>query len=115
MAKFVVWPSEVDSRLSRKYGRTVGRNLAIEAPSLSEISEAARSLGMKVEVEPDKLNPRLCGLGEEYYVRGMLRIEGRDGKGESLRNICLRIAETRRTSSKRTKSKKHRSKRKKRH
>ncbi len=30
--KFVVWPSEIDSRLPRKYGRLVKKEVALEAP-----------------------------------------------------------------------------------
>lgn len=94
--KFVVWPSEIDSRLPRKYGRLVKKEVAVEAPTPEEIRDAAELLGMKViEFEPEKLNPRLSGIDEELRTKGMLRIESPYPKGKSLRMICEKIRELR--------------------
>ncbi|WP_297467029.1 signal recognition particle protein Srp19 [Thermococcus sp.] len=107
--KFAVWPSELDSRLSRKYGRTVPKNVAVNAPKLSEIEDAAVILGMKVvEKDHSKLNPRLSGLDEELRTYGFLRIESPYGKGKSLKMIAEKIRELR----SRTKSGKGKAKRK---
>ncbi|WP_297436717.1 signal recognition particle protein Srp19 [Thermococcus sp.] len=112
MKKFVIWPNELDSRLSRRYGRAVSRGISVNGPRLSEIVEAAESLGMKIlESEPTKLNPRLAGLEEEYQTRGMLRVESRHPKTKSLKMIAQKIKEIRDT---RAKAKKPKSKRKKR-
>jgi len=108
MRKFVVWPSEIDARLSRKYGRAVGRGIAVNAPKMEEIVEAAKALGMKVvEIEAEKLNPRLSGLDEEYRSRGMLRIESNHPKGKSLRMISQKVRELRKARGK-SKGKKRR-------
>ena len=94
--KFVVWPNELDSRLSRKYGRVVPRNVAVKEPRLSEIEDAAIILGMKViEKDPEKLNPRLSGLDEELRTYGFLRVESPYGKGKSLKMIAEKIRELR--------------------
>jgi len=115
MGKFIVWPSEVDARLSRKYGRVIRRDLAVERPTIHEIAEAAESLGMRViELEGEKLNPRLSGLDEEYRSKGAARIESPHGKTKSLRLISQKIREIRKTRAKQSKSKKRKSKRKKR-
>ncbi len=115
MGKFIVWPSEIDSRLPRKYGRAIRKDLAVEKPSIQEIAEAAESVGMKVvELEVEKINPRLSGLDEEYRLRGMARIESPHGKTKSLRLISQKIREIRKTRAKQSKSKKRKSKRKKR-
>ncbi len=113
MRKFVVWPNELDSRLSRRYGRAVGKEFAVDAPKIQEIIDAAESLGMKVvEFDEGKLNPRLSGLEEEYRLRGMVRLESKHPKGKALRMIGQKIREIRKT---RAKSKERRkSKRKKR-
>jgi len=115
MGKFIVWPSEIDARLPRKYGRVIRKDLAVEKPSIHEIVEAAESLGMKViELEGEKINPRLSGLDEEYRLRGMARVESPHGKTKSLRLIAQKIREIRKIRAKQSKSKKHKSKRKKR-
>jgi len=107
MPRFVVWPSELDSRLSRRYGRVVPKNVAVKEPSVSEIEDAAIILGMKiVEKDPEKLNPRLSGLDEELRTPGVLTIESQYGKGKSLRLIAEKIRELRsRTKKGKTKRK----------
>ena len=107
--KFAVWPSELDARLSRKYGRTVPKNVAVDAPKISEIEDAVLILGMKVvEKDSSKLNPRLSGLDEELRTPGFLRIESPYGKGKSLKMIAEKIRELR------SKAKKSKAKRKRR-
>ncbi len=98
MRKFVVWASELDARLSRKYGREIPKNLAVESPKLDEIIEATKTLGMKiVKVEWDKLNPRVSGLDETLRAKGMLVIESKYGKSKSLRLIAQKIREFRKS------------------
>ncbi|WP_297460929.1 signal recognition particle protein Srp19 [Thermococcus sp.] len=111
MKRFVVWPGEIDARLSRKYGRAVGNEFAVDRPSIDEITDAALSLGMKViERDGRKLNPRLAGLDEEYRTRGMLIVESEYTKGKSLRMIAQKIRELRRIRSKGRKKRKSRKK-----
>ncbi|NJE02271.1 signal recognition particle protein Srp19 [Thermococcus sp. JdF3] len=115
MRKFVVWPSELDARLSRRYGRAVSRELAIDGPKVQEIADAALALGMRViELDEEKLNPRLAGLDDEYRLRGMLRIESRHPKGKSLRMLGQKIREIRKTQVKPRGKKKRKSGKKKR-
>ncbi|NJE08059.1 signal recognition particle protein Srp19 [Thermococcus sp. M39] len=98
MKKFVVWANELDARLSRKYGREVPKNLAVESPKLDEIIRAAEALNMKiVEVESEKMNPRLSGLDESLRTRGMLIVESRHGKSKSLKLIAQKIREFRKS------------------
>ncbi len=115
MGKFIVWPSEIDARLTRKYGRLIRGDLAVEGPSVHEIVDAAQSLGMRVvEFDANKLNPRLAGLDEEYRLKGMVRMESPHGKGKSLRLLAQKIREIRKARSKQSKPKKHKSGKKKR-
>lgn len=108
--RFVVWPSELDSRLSRRYGRAVPKNLAVEAPKFSEIEDAVVILGMNVvEKDHSKLNPRLSGLDEELRTYGFLVVESPYGKGKSLKMIAEKIRELRsRAKPKKGKTKKRR-------
>ena len=97
MGRFVVWPCELDSRLSRKYGRIIPKNLAIEKPSLDEIIEVDETLNLKiVEVDREKLNPRLSGIDEELRTYGRIIIESPYGKVKTLRLIAQKIREFRR-------------------
>ncbi|NJE09450.1 signal recognition particle protein Srp19 [Thermococcus sp. MAR1] len=115
MKRFVVWPSELDVRLSRRYGRAVGKEFAVDGPKIGEIADAARALGMKiVEMDESKLNPRLAGLDEEYRLRGMLRLESKHSKGKSLKMIGQKIREIRKIQAKAKGKKKHKSRKKKR-
>ena len=112
MRKFVIWPNELDSRLSRRYGRAVSKGVSVNEPKLPEIVEAAESLGMRVtDSDPARLNPRLAGLEEGYRIRGMLRVESGHPKTKTLKMIAQKIKEIRNT---RAKAKRSKSKRKKR-
>ncbi|AEC51370.1 signal recognition particle protein Srp19 [Pyrococcus sp. NA2] len=96
MPRFVVWPCELDSRISRRYGRIVPKTLAIEKPSVEEIVKAVEVLGFKViEVEMDKLNPRLSGIDEELRTYGRVIIESPYGKGKTLKIIAQKVRELR--------------------
>lgn len=98
MRKFVLWTNELDSRLSKKYGREVPRNLAVESPKLEEIIKAAEALGMKVvKIEWEKLNPRLSGVDETLRTKGMVVIESKYGKSKSLKLIVQKIREFRKS------------------
>ena len=115
MRKFVVWPNELDARLSRRYGRAVGKEFAVDSPRVQEIADAAVALGMKVvEMDGEKINPRLAGLDEAYRLRGMLRIESKHPKGKSLRMLGQKIREIRKTQAKSKGKKKLKSGKKKR-
>ncbi|WP_461866452.1 signal recognition particle protein Srp19 [Thermococcus sp.] len=101
MGKFVVWTSEINAQLSRKYGREVPKNLAIDNPKIDEIINAAKSLGIVViEVERDKLNPRLAGLDESLRSSGRLLVESKHGKSKTLKLISQKIRESRKLKGK---------------
>ncbi|MFA4663128.1 signal recognition particle protein Srp19 [Pyrococcus kukulkanii] len=96
MRKFVVWPSELDARLTKKYGRVVPRNIAVDSPSLDEIVDALEMIGAKVvEIERDKLNPRLSGIDEDLRTYGMLVVESPYGKAKTLKLVAQKIRELR--------------------
>ena len=96
MSRFVVWVSELDSRLSRKYGRMVSKSNAVRAPREGEVFEALKAAGIKIiERHPEKMNPRLAGLDEELRVRGMFIVENEKGKSKTIRIIAQRIHESR--------------------
>ncbi len=98
MGRFVVWTSEIDSRLPRRYGREVPRNLAVESPKIGEVVEAAEALRMRiVKIERDRLNPKLAGLDENLRSYGRLIVESKYSKSKSLRLIAQKIREFRKS------------------
>ncbi|AIF68483.1 hypothetical protein PAP_00180 [Palaeococcus pacificus DY20341] len=102
MKKFVIWPNEIDARLSKKYGRQVSKTSAVSTPKLKEIVDAIRYIDAKIiEIDENKLNPRLSGLDEEFKIRGMIKVESRYGKSETLRLIAEKIKEFRKPKKRR--------------
>jgi len=98
MTKFVVWANEINAQLSRKYGREIPKNIAVDNPKIDEIINAAETLGIRIiEVERDKLNPRLAGLEETLRSRGRLVIESKHGKSKTLKLIAQKIRESRKS------------------
>ncbi|MDV3104742.1 signal recognition particle protein Srp19 [Thermococcus waiotapuensis] len=99
MPRFVVWPSELDGRLSRKYGRLVPKTMAVDSPSFSELEDALLALGVKIiEKDHTKLNPRLSGLEEELRTRGFFVVESPHGKAKTLKMVAQKIRELRKRS-----------------
>lgn len=79
----MIWPSYFDIEFSRKEGRKVKKSLAIKNPTIDEIFQAAKKIG---------LNPL---KEEKSYPKKWWRKEGRivvDKKGKKV-EIIRRIAE----------------------
>jgi signal recognition particle subunit SRP19 len=55
--RIIVWPANLDSVKPRTEGRKVAKGLAIPAPRLDEISEAAKRLFLEAELVPGKSRP----------------------------------------------------------
>lgn len=49
--KIIVWPHYFDKALTRGQGRRVPADLAVENPKAHDVAQAARTLGLKVELE----------------------------------------------------------------
>lgn len=102
MKRFVIWTNELDSRLSKRYGREVSKTFAVDAPSIGEIVGAIRYLNVRIiDVDEEKLNPRLSGLDENLRSRGMIKVESDYGKSETLRLIAQKIRELRKPKKRR--------------
>ena len=54
----IVWPVYIDSKRSRGEGRKINKKNAVSDPKLTEISRAARKLGLNPKTEDDKAYPR---------------------------------------------------------
>lgn len=90
--RIVVYPSYIDKRLTRRLGRRVPREEAVDNPRLEEIYEAASDLGLDPLIEEDKAYPRTW-----YSRRGRVIVRKTDSKSRVLRSIAKRIKERRRS------------------
>ncbi|RLE82649.1 MAG: signal recognition particle protein Srp19 [Thermoprotei archaeon] len=54
---YILWPVYFDKNRSRREGRRVPLNLAVENPSVDEISFAVKKMGLEPVVERDKAHP----------------------------------------------------------
>jgi len=66
----ILWPAYFDKKLSRTQGRRVPLKFSVENPSLMEINKAARKLGFKTIIEPDKKYPK-----DWWNYKGRILIE----------------------------------------
>ncbi|MCF2165204.1 MULTISPECIES: signal recognition particle subunit SRP19 [Halobacterium] len=58
MVENVIWPAYFDAALSRRDGRRVPMELAVEEPSVDEIATAVQQVGYDAVVERDVAYPR---------------------------------------------------------
>ncbi|MEM3713031.1 MAG: signal recognition particle subunit SRP19/SEC65 family protein [Thermoproteota archaeon] len=58
----ILYPQYFDSKLSRKMGRRVPKNIAVSSPSLIRIKEACDKLGLKTMTEYEKTHPRMSNV-----------------------------------------------------
>ena len=58
MVENVLWPAYFDASRSRKEGRRVPLDLAVEDPSVDEIAQAVKQVGYDAVIERDKAYPR---------------------------------------------------------
>jgi len=66
--KIIVWPANLDSSKSRCEGRKIPKGIALQAPRLEEIREAAARLSLEVEVVPAKSRPRTWWEKAGYVI-----------------------------------------------
>ncbi|MDH5021261.1 signal recognition particle subunit SRP19 [Halobacterium rubrum] len=58
MVENVIWPAYFDAALSRREGRRVPEDLAVEEPTVDEIATAVQQVGYDAVVERDVAYPR---------------------------------------------------------
>ena len=58
MVEKVIWPAYFDAERSRREGRRVPEDMAIEEPTVDEIAEAVGQVGYDAVIERDVAYPR---------------------------------------------------------
>ena len=54
----IIWPTYFDAAKSRKEGRRVPKNCAVQAPKIAEVKEAADKLGLENELNIEAHFPK---------------------------------------------------------
>ncbi len=82
-AELIIWPTYFDFTKTRKEGRKIGRNLAIERPTVEELARAAEMLAIPFKIDKSAAYP-----GAWWEKSGRLFV----GKTMSKNKILVSIA-----------------------
>ena len=84
--KVIIWPTYFDSAKTRKEGRRVPKNLAVQSPKTMEIEMAAAKLGLKYETLQEVSYPR-----KPWQKTGMVMVEKEGSKERVIASIAKQI------------------------
>jgi signal recognition particle subunit SRP19 len=88
MVENVIWPAYLDASLTRREGRRVARDAAVEDPTVDEIAEAVGQVGYDAVIERDKSYSR------EFETRGRVLVQGADdaSKNDLVQAVAAYVA-----------------------
>ena len=86
--KAIIWPVYFDTTKTRKEGRRVPKNLAVQSPKIDEIKQAVDKLGLENEVNIEAHFPK-----NHWAKTGMILVEKREAKEKDINNIEAVIAD----------------------
>lgn len=89
-AELIIWPSYFDVTKSRKGGRRIGRNLAIERPTVEELARAAEISGIPYKIDKSAAYP-----GAWWEKSGRLFVTKAMPKGRMLVSIAKNLKKLR--------------------
>ncbi|MEF8849049.1 MAG: signal recognition particle subunit SRP19/SEC65 family protein [Candidatus Thermoplasmatota archaeon] len=84
--KYVVWPIYFEKSVSRKQGRKVPRNYAVEKPSLEDIYKISKKMGLKPVKEEEASYP-----SRPRSKKGRVLIDKKDSKSNLLKKISKQL------------------------
>ncbi|MDY6819223.1 MAG: signal recognition particle subunit SRP19 [Halobacteriales archaeon] len=89
MVEKVIWPAYLDSDRSRREGRRVPEDEAIDDPEVDEIAAAVQQVGYDAVIERDATYPR-----EPWRECGRVRVRNADdtGKNDLVRAVAAYVA-----------------------
>lgn len=82
----VIWPEYFDINLTRKQGRRVKKEFAVQSPSTELIFKISRNLGLYPELESDKVFP-----SRWFASKGRVKVKGKYSKTETIRMIAEKL------------------------
>jgi len=84
--KAIIWPIYFDVSKSRKKGRRVPKNMAVQSPKIAELKEAVDKLGLKNEVNLEAHFPKT-----HWAKTGMLFVEKKEAKEKIIKKIAKQL------------------------
>src|ERR1700690_2895482 len=84
--KAIIWPIYFDSSKTRKKGRRVSKNLAVQSPKISGLKEATDKLGLKNEINLEAHFPKM-----PWAKTGMLLVEKKEAKEKIIQKIAKQL------------------------
>lgn len=84
--KYVIWPLYFDKNASRREGRRVPEDLAIENPSVEKIFHIAKELGLNPLLERDARHP-----SRPWRKEGRILIDKKGKKEDLIREIARKL------------------------
>jgi signal recognition particle subunit SRP19 len=84
--KAIIWPVYFDASKTRKKGRRVPKNLAVQFPKIAELKEATDKLGLKNEVNLEAHFPKI-----PWSKTGMLLVEKKEAKAKIIQKIAKQL------------------------
>jgi signal recognition particle subunit SRP19 len=88
--KAIIWPVYFDQNKTRKKGRRVSKNIAVQSPKILEIEEAAAKLHLGHEVIAEKGYPKT-----PWLKTGMILIEKEGSKEQVINKLAKQLLKTR--------------------
>jgi len=88
--KVIIWSAYFDQTKTRKNGRRVAKNLAVQHPKIIELQEAAQNAGLEFEVAVDK------GYSKTPWIKtDVLLVEKKSSKEEVIKRIAMQLLKAR--------------------
>lgn len=85
--RIVIWPAYFDRNLTRKEGRRVPKDLAVDKPSLEKIYAVLKDLGLDPEMDPEARYP-----SRQWEYRGRILVKKIEKKQKILRMVAEKIS-----------------------
>ena len=84
--KAIIWPIYFDVNKSRKEGRRVPKNMAVQSPKIIEIKEAADKLALKNEVNLEAHFSKM-----PWVKTGLLYVEKNEAKEKIIQKLAKQL------------------------
>ena len=84
--KAIIWPIYFDANKTRRNGRRVAKNLAVQSPKIDEVKQAVDRLGLKNEIRLEAHFPRI-----PWVKTGMLLVEKKEAKEKIIQKIAKQL------------------------
>src|SRR4030067_3699893 len=88
--KAIIWPAYFDQTKTRKNGRRVPKNMAVQSPKIGELEDAARKLGLKNEVVATTGYPK-----RPWQKTGRILVEKKVPKEQILKKLAKQLVKAR--------------------